>query len=253
MAIGSKKSTPAPAAVLDTLRELNLSEQHARPLHQRQRPLADPGQATAASPARCAAARAAPMKAACASRPSPGGPATSPPAPPAMPSPANIDLLPTFVNLAGGTVPTDRKIDGVDISPLLLGQTKESPRKVQYYFDGNQLQAVRVGPWKMAIAPQREQNKPEGQQEKPSQPPFPKLYNLDTDIGETTDVASQHPDVIKQLQEYVATMDKDLGKGQRPRSAGAGESRSAQTVADESVIFAFPVNWVRSYPWKTDA
>jgi arylsulfatase A-like enzyme len=123
----------------------------------------------------------------------------------------NIDVLPTFVKLAGGTVPTDRKIDGVDISALFLGQAKESPRKVQYYFDGNQLQAVRSGEWKMAILPQREHNRPQGQQEPPSKPPFPKLYNLDTDIGETTDVAKDHADVIKQLQEYVAEMDKDLG------------------------------------------
>jgi arylsulfatase A-like enzyme len=123
----------------------------------------------------------------------------------------NIDVLPTYVKLAGGEVPTDRKIDGVDISALLLGQSKESPRKVQYYFDGNQLQAVRSGPWKMAIAPQHERNRPQGQQETPSKPPFPKLYNLDTDIGETTDVAKDHPDVIKDLEVYVTEMDKDLG------------------------------------------
>src|SRR6185437_15100315 len=67
----------------------------------------------------------------------------------------NIDLLPTFVKVAGGTVPPDRKIDGVDILPLLLGQTKQSPRGVQYYFDSHQRQAVRNGPWKLAIAPQR--------------------------------------------------------------------------------------------------
>src|SRR5690606_36333658 len=35
----------------------------------------------------------------------------------------NIDFLPTFVSLAGGSVPTDRKIDGADISPLLLGKS----------------------------------------------------------------------------------------------------------------------------------
>ena len=123
----------------------------------------------------------------------------------------NIDILPTFVKLAGGSVPTDRKIDGADISDLLLGNSKESPRKVHYYFDANQLQAVRVGPWKMAIAPQREHNRPAGRQEPPSRPPFPKLYNLDADIGETTDVADGHPDVIKELQQYVEAMDKDLG------------------------------------------
>lgn len=123
----------------------------------------------------------------------------------------NIDILPTFVHLAGGAVPTDRKIDGADISDLLLGKSKESPRKVQYYFDANQLHAVRVGPWKLAIAPQREHNRPAGQQDTPSKPPFPKLYNLESDIGETTDVAKDHPDVIKQLQQYVTAMDKDLG------------------------------------------
>jgi len=46
-----------------------------------------------------------------------------------------------------------------------------------------------------------------------SQPYPPRLYNLDTDIGETTDVAAQHPEVVKQLQDYVAEMEADLGKG----------------------------------------
>lgn len=122
-----------------------------------------------------------------------------------------IDVLPTFVKLAGGTVPDDRKIDGADMLPLLLGKSKDSPRPAQYYFDGNQLQAVRSGPWKMAIAPQHEQNRLKGQQQRPSQPPFPKLYNLDTDIGETTDVAAQHPDVLKRLQPFVDQMAADLG------------------------------------------
>jgi arylsulfatase A len=128
-----------------------------------------------------------------------------------------IDLLPTLVKLAGGTVPADRKIDGVDIMPLLLGQTKESPRGAQYYFDGNRLQAVRQGPWKLAIAPQRENNRPRGQQQRPSQPPFPKLYNLETDLGERTDVAGNHPQVVKRLEKLVEAMDADLGaKGKGP-------------------------------------
>jgi len=105
----------------------------------------------------------------------------------------NIDLLPTFVKLAGGAVPADRKIDGADLSPLLLGKTKESPREAHYYFNGNRLEAVRSGPWKLAVAF------------------VPRLYNLDTDIGEKTDVAAEHPDVVKRLQEFVTKMDADLG------------------------------------------
>jgi arylsulfatase A len=121
----------------------------------------------------------------------------------------NIDLLPTFVKLAGGAVPADRKIDGADLAPLLLGKTKESPREAHYYFNGNRLEAVRSGPWKLAIAQQSENI---GKPKEPEKEPFvPKLYNLDTDIGEKTDVAAEHPDVVKRLQEFVTKMDADLG------------------------------------------
>ena len=121
----------------------------------------------------------------------------------------NIDLLPTFVKLAGGSVPADRKIDGADLSSLLLGKTKDSPREAHYYFNGNRLEAVRVGPWKLATAPQSEHI---GKPTAPAKLPFtPTLYNLDTDIGEKIDVADKHPDIVKHLQELVAKMDADLG------------------------------------------
>ena len=124
----------------------------------------------------------------------------------------NIDLLPTFVHLAGGSVPADRKIDGADISPLLLGKAKGSPRAAHYYFSGNQLEAVRSGPWKLAVTPQSEgTGKPKVPAVSPEKPFKPILYNLDTDIGEKTDVAAEHPDVVLRLQALVAQMDADLG------------------------------------------
>lgn len=127
-----------------------------------------------------------------------------------------IDLLPTFVKLAGGTVPGDRKIDGADMLPLLLGQSTASPREAQYYFNGNRLEAVRSGPWKLAIAPQKERTPTE--RVLPATRPFaPRLYNLDTDIGERSDVAAEHPDVVQRLQALVSKMDADLGAtGQGP-------------------------------------
>jgi arylsulfatase A len=122
---------------------------------------------------------------------------------------ANFDFLPTFVTLAGGTVPPDNKIDGKDLSPLLLGRTQESPHKAHYYFSGNALQAVRSGPWKLAIVPQSEAM---SEPAPSSREPFtPKLYNLQTDIGERTNVAAQHPEEVKRLQALVAEMDADLG------------------------------------------
>lgn len=122
---------------------------------------------------------------------------------------SEMDVLPTLVGLAGGAPPADRKIDGKDIWPLLSGQTKQSPHQALYYFNSNRLEAVRSGRWKLAILPQR---LGKANQEQPIGGDAPRLYNLDTDIGETTDVAAEHPDVVTRLQALIADMDADLGK-----------------------------------------
>ncbi|MFI5380745.1 MAG: sulfatase-like hydrolase/transferase [Tepidisphaerales bacterium] len=125
---------------------------------------------------------------------------------------ANLDVLPTFVKLAGGNVPADRKIDGVDIWPVLSGGAKESSRQAHYYFNGNRLEAVRSGPWKLAIHPQHEG--------KPNEKPItaamvkaykPQLFNLVDDVGENKDVAAEHPEVVARLQKLASEMDADLG------------------------------------------
>ena len=146
----------------------------------------------------------------------------------------NIDLLPTFVKLAGGAVPADRKIDGADILPLLLGQTKESPRERPILFQRQPPPGRAPGPWKLAIAPQREQNRPAGQPKPLSKPPFPKLYNLDTDIGETTDVAAEHPDVVKRLQKAGRGDGCRSGrKGKGPGVRPPGRRGRSEAAADE--------------------
>jgi arylsulfatase A len=121
---------------------------------------------------------------------------------------SEMDLLPTFVRLAGGTVPTDHAIDGKDVWPLLAGQTKESPHEALFYFnENNRIEAIRSGPWKLAIAPQ---SLPKTQGV--VQHTGPRLYNLETDIGEMIDVAAQHPEVVARLQHFVQHMDSDLGE-----------------------------------------
>ena len=138
---------------------------------------------------------------------------------------SEIDVLPTLVKLAGGAVPTDRAIDGKDIWPVLSGQSKQSPHEALFYFNGNQLQAVRAGPWKLAITPQGTGKRPGA--EVPVKHTGPRLYNLDTDIGELTDVAVRHPDIVARLQRYIAQMDRDLGA----QGAGPGV-RPPGRVAD---------------------
>ena len=123
---------------------------------------------------------------------------------------SEIDVLPTFVALAGGAVPADRKIDGKDIWPLLSGRSKESPHEALFYFNGNRLEAVRSGPWKLAVVYQA--NLEEKVAKAQRQGFAPALYNLDADIGEKTNVAARHPDVAARLQGYVKQMGADLGE-----------------------------------------
>lgn len=132
-----------------------------------------------------------------------------------------IDLLPTFVSLAGSKVPAEPIIDGRDITDVLLGKTKESAREAHYYFSGYSLQAVRQGPWKLAVTPQHETM---GKEIKVTK--TPRLYNLDTDISETTDVSDKNPELVAKLSALIAKMDSEIG-GQNPtarRPAGIAEN-----------------------------
>ncbi len=135
---------------------------------------------------------------------------------------SEMDVLPTLVKLAGGEVPGDRVIDGRDIWPLLSGRSKQSPHEALFYFKFNRLEAVRSGPWKLAIVRQLETGM-DNMNVPPENKFTPKLFNLDADIGETTDVAAQHPDVVERLQKYVEQMAQDLGvtgKGPGVRPSG---------------------------------
>ena len=124
-----------------------------------------------------------------------------------------IDLLPTAVALAGGTVPAQPVIDGRDLSPLLFGKTKESQREAHYYFAGYNIQAVRQGPWKLAIAAQPRSM---GQNTDPdASGNAPRLYNLDQEIGEQTNLAAKHPEVVAKLQSLAAKMTAEIG-GKEP-------------------------------------
>lgn len=141
-----------------------------------------------------------------------------------------IDLLPTAVSLAGGTVPPQPVLDGRDISPLLLGKTKESPRGVHYYFSGYHLQAVRKGPWKLALAPQNEtMGRPVAAD---AQGNTPRLYNLDNEINERTNIAEAHPGIVHELTTLAERISKEI--------AGSNPSARRPSGKVGSPAFLYP-------------
>lgn len=108
-----------------------------------------------------------------------------------------MDMLPSLAHWAGTEAPQDRVIDGKDVRPLLRGEAgAKSPHEQFYYHRGTTLTAVRSGPWKLFRTGE--------------------LFNLETDLSETTDVASQHPEVVQRLQGYLQSFEKELDSNARP-------------------------------------
>lgn len=98
----------------------------------------------------------------------------------------NLDILPTAVVAAGGTIDPAWKLDGVDLMPYLTGNGTGVPHETLYWRFGDQW-AIRQGDWKLCA------NKIDGVKNV-------KLFNLKDDIGEATDLTPKQPDKAKALQ-----------------------------------------------------
>ena len=143
---------------------------------------------------------------------------------------STLDLLPTLATISGGKTPSDRIIDGKDIWPILNGTTTDHPRKAFFYYQMDQLQAVRSGDWKLFVAmdaKKRNWGKPEGRKELT-------LFNLASDIHEDRNVAAENPEIVKQLLSHAEAAREDLGDMDRPgkgqREAGWVENASPRLL-----------------------
>jgi arylsulfatase A len=123
----------------------------------------------------------------------------------------SMDLFNTSLKLAGVPIPTDRAMDGVDLSPVLFG-TGKSLRDVIFYYRGDELFAVRKGPFKAHFKTAPGYANPLTVET--HDPPW--LFQLEHDPSEKYDVAKEHPDVIADIQREVARHRANLVPG-RPQ------------------------------------
>ncbi len=149
-----------------------------------------------------------------------------------------IDLLPTIARLIGGKL-SKRKIDGKDICDLLTGTPEaKSPHEALVFYGGDELQAIRSGPWKLHFPhPYITVDGEPGRDGKPARFGHMKpksitqsgiagiasrhgyrveniglsLYNLKDDPGETHDVSKEHPEIVEKLQKLTEPTRKELG------------------------------------------
>ena len=119
-----------------------------------------------------------------------------------------MDWFATGLDLAGAPVPADRPIDGFSLGSVLHG-TRSSPREFVYYYSDTKLMAVRRGPWKLhleTVEPAADATKTRGHD-------LPQLFNLAIDPSERFNVATQNPEVVRQILADVAAHQRDLKPG----------------------------------------
>jgi len=132
---------------------------------------------------------------------------------------STIDLLPTIARLIGTPLP-EKKIDGKDIRPLMFGEADAvSPHEAFPIYYDRQLQAVRDNRWKLVFPHQSRTMSGQGQGKDGTPGKYVNrqiplsLFDLQNDIGETTDVLEQHPEIVKRLQGAADAIRADLGDG----------------------------------------
>jgi arylsulfatase A-like enzyme len=142
-----------------------------------------------------------------------------------------IDLLPTIANRVGATLPPHR-IDGLDVWPLISRQPGATNPHDGYwfYYETNQLQAVVSGDGRWKLQLPHTYRTMDGQPPGADGTPGPyrdrkveaaELYDLASDVGEATDVAARHPEMVKRLEAIAEAARAELGDSLTKRE-GAG-------------------------------
>ena len=120
----------------------------------------------------------------------------------------SLDIMPTAAAVAGGKLPTDRVLDGVNLIPRMTGRRKEPPHPMLFWRFGENRKAVRAGDWKLV------------QQGAP-----PQLFDLSKDTGEADDLSAREPGRAKQLGDALAAWESQLVP---PLWGPAGQARAAR-------------------------
>ena len=106
---------------------------------------------------------------------------------------STLDLLPTFVNVAGGDASSIDQLDGVDLMPFLTGAGDGVPHRTLYWKKETRA-AIRDGDWKLMRFPDR-----------PAE-----LYNIREDASEENNLAGENPGLVKTLYKKLFAWEREL-------------------------------------------
>ena len=112
-----------------------------------------------------------------------------------------LDIFTTAASIAGAPLPEDRAYDGVDLLPLVTGETTTLPREALFWRT-HYAKAIRMGEWKLIVD---------------DAAGHAILYNLSEDKEEQRDVAAEYPDVVQELRRRLDAWNAELVEPAWPR------------------------------------
>jgi arylsulfatase A-like enzyme len=116
---------------------------------------------------------------------------------------ALLDMSATFAALTGVPLPADAAPDSFNVLPALLDQPHDKPARETFVAHVGGIKGpfgIRQGPWKLLTGAGGY-----GRGPRPAKPAEPQLFNLAEDLGETKSVAAEHPEIVQQLMDLVAS------------------------------------------------
>jgi len=171
---------------------------------------------------------------------------------------SSVDLFPTVLTAAGVSVPTDKKLDGRNILPLLQGKSKLPPKAI-FAMRGRNLAVIREGHWKLHVynpgvsrimANAEKWIDPRGpdgvtilapyEQYKPNVYPGVltgdhdrgmMLFDITADPSEQKNVADQNPKVVKRLKEKFDIMRSEMQRRKGRDGSDDWENRNQHRVS----------------------
>lgn len=113
-----------------------------------------------------------------------------------------VDLLPTFLDVAGVPLPKGYQPDGESALAAFKGSAIERTKPIYWQWRGGDNQdftwptlGVRDGKWKLLVGTENQKSE---------------LYDLENDWAETTDLSTRHPDVTQRLSDQLAAWKNEL-------------------------------------------
>jgi len=129
------------------------------------------------------------------------------------------DLFATCAEVVGAEPPANGAEDSLSFLAALLGKPNSDGRSTLVSHSNFGEFAYRDGPWKLVFR-MSGRNLAESR----GKPTVAELYRLDTDVGEMTDLAAQHPEVVERMANDLRTL------------IDCGTSRPTQKSANDTVV-----------------